>query len=104
MVDDTLHEPVLLGMDRQSVTVPVTRTELKHCHEVVGGLHGLDEHDGELRVIIHDLMLAFPVGSEEAATIRAKLSGIPLGTRVGVLCLVVEGQQRIFVRVCNGTD
>ena len=104
MVDDTLHEPLLLEMDRPTVTVPVTRTVLRDCHEVVGGLHGLDECDGELRVIIHDRLLVYPSGSEEATTIKAKLSGVPLGTRVGVLCLVVEGQQRIFVRVCNGTE
>ena len=82
-------------------TVPasVRRITLRPCRELVGEFHGIERDGRELRVTVHDRLIAYPVGSDEANALEDSLNGVPEGTLVGVLCLLVDERPKIFVRV-----
>ena len=100
VVDDCIPGSYPAAGEPWTVSVPVTRIPLRHCKEVVGEFNGMYERDNEVHVIVHDRLIAFPAVSAEAAVLGDALAGVPLGTRVGVLCLVLDGRRRIFVRTC----
>ena len=100
VVDDCVPGSYPPAGDPWTVSVPVSRIPMRHCKEVVGEFNGIYERDAEVRVIVHERLIAFPAGSDEAATLRESLAAVPLGTRVGVLCLVLDGRRRLFVRNC----
>jgi len=86
------------------MTLPVHDLDLHHCQEVVGGFYGMQENKGFLNVIVHNCMLSYPIVSEHAKTLKEGLAGIPIGTRVGVFCLTIDGKSKIFVRIEDKQD
>jgi len=72
---------------------------LRPGYELVGAFREMRMDENNLRVAIHDRFLLYPSVSDEAGVLREALADVPEGTRVGVLCLVINGRSRLFVRV-----
>jgi len=96
------HSPDRREPDCSGIMAPIRRTSLKDCREVCGELNKFERRGHELRVIVHDRLLAYPLDSEEARTLQGALGEVPIGTYIGLLCLTIDGRSRLFVRVDGG--
>lgn len=83
-------------MDSEQSPVELT---LRGCDEIVGPFRGMRVDGDFLHIGVHDRVLVYPLGADQAKVIQDALRDVQLDTRVGILCLVIDGRSRLFVRI-----